>query len=177
MKDGAANSDNLPKPVDNRQQTFLDAYFDFSEGSATFGDIRASMDLAGYSPKYSSYELMKNLEEDIRVRFDLFFLVNGPKAMMGLMQVLQDPKTPGNDIKLRAIKEVLDRGGIGKNTDTSAARDNRATGTTNIHQTIYLPEKKSDDGPVFEATINKKTGSVVFDKTEAEDIDYDEPEG
>ena len=171
----SGSSDNLPKPVNEQQQSFLDAYFDFTEGSATFGDVRASMDVAGYSPRYSSYELMKNLEEDIRTRFDMFFLVNGPKAMMGLMQVLHDPKTPGNDIKLRAIKEVLDRGGIGKNTDTSAARENRGSGTTQIHQTIYLPEKRSDDGPAFDGVIDKKSGKVVFDKSqEVDDIDYDE---
>lgn len=92
-----------------KQQVFLDALF----GEAK-GDLRVAKSIAGYSENYSIPKIVKGLEDEIYSRTKEFISTNGPKAAFELVDIIENPAKMGNQIKLAAVRDLLDRANLGK---------------------------------------------------------------
>ncbi len=97
------------KKLTERQQIFVDALM----GEAA-GDIRAAMDIAGYSPNTTIKEAVEPVKDDIVEAAQLMMAMNAPKAAVGLTNVITDPSALGARNIVAAAKEILDRAGVAK---------------------------------------------------------------
>ena len=86
---------------------FLDALF-----ADAGGNFRKAMDIAGYSKSEYPARIIKRLKEDIIERAEYVIAANAPKAVLSMVDVIDDPSALGNREKLAASKEVLDRVGL-----------------------------------------------------------------
>lgn len=89
------------------EQKFLDALF----GEA-LGDVPAAMRAAGYAKSTKSTYLLRALKDDIIELCRTELALHSPKAIIGLIGVLDEPTALGNREKITAIKEILDRAGL-----------------------------------------------------------------
>ena len=90
-----------------KESKFLDALF----GDAN-GHFRTAMDIAGYSKSEYPARIIKRLKEEIVERAEYVLAANAPKAVMSMVDIIDDPSALGNREKLAASKEVLDRVGL-----------------------------------------------------------------
>ena len=90
-----------------KESKFLDALF----GDAN-GHFRTAMDIAGYSKNEYPARIIKRLKEEIVERAEYVLAANAPKAVMSMVDIIDDPSALGNREKLSASKEVLDRVGL-----------------------------------------------------------------
>ena len=97
------------KKLTDRQNLFVDAII----GEAA-GDIRAAMDIAGYSKNTTIREAVEPVKDSIVEAAQLMIAMNAPKAAMGITNVITDPSALGARNIIAAAREVLDRAGIGK---------------------------------------------------------------
>jgi len=97
------------KKLSERQQVFVDAIM----GEAA-GDIRAAMDIAGYSKNTTIKEAVEPVKDEIVEVAQLMMAMNAPKAAVGLTNVITDPSALGARNIVAAAKEVLDRAGVAK---------------------------------------------------------------
>ena len=101
------------------------------------GNIRAAMDIAGYSKSTKSSEVVGPLKDDIVERASMMLALNAPKAAFGIVDVLDDPSALGARNAISAAREVLDRSGIVKKEQVEV--------TTNTGGLFVLPPKTGDD--------------------------------
>lgn len=99
----------MAKHLTEKQLLFLDFLFGEAEGNA----VKAKQ-LAGYSYDYNTNLLIKSVEDEILERTKRFLTQNGPKAAMSIVQVMDEPTQLGNQYKMGAAKDILDRIGISK---------------------------------------------------------------
>ena len=121
-----------PNRLTDKQEAFLDALM-----SEARGNIRAAMDIAGYSKSTKSSEVVGPLKDDIVERASMMLALNAPKAAFGIVDVLDDPSALGARNAISAAREVLDRSGIVKKEQVEV--------TTNQGGLFVLPPKSSDD--------------------------------
>lgn len=114
-----------------KQLVFLDALF----GEAN-GDIDEAKKIAEYSINYRNSELVNLLKDEILQRASMTLAFTTPKAVLSLINVMEDPVQPAARERLTAIREILDRAGLAKKEDS--------TGNTNIENMniLILPEKR-----------------------------------
>ena len=99
----------MTKTLSPKQEDFLEALL----GEA-LGNIRAAMDLAGYSRTTKTAEVVGPLKEEIKERAEMMLAMNAPKAAFGIVGVLDDPSAMGARYAISAAPEVLDRTGLMK---------------------------------------------------------------
>lgn len=99
----------MTKPLTQLQQKFLDALFGEAEG-----DPSKAKKLAGYSPDTSAMHIVNSLKEEIIEQAQLYLALHAPKASQAMVGVMDDPVALGNDHKLKAAAQILDRVGIAK---------------------------------------------------------------
>ena len=121
-----------PKRLTDKQEAFLDALM-----SEARGNIRAAMDIAGYSKSTKSSEVVGPLKDEIVERASMMLALNAPKAAFGIVDVLDDPSALGARNAISAAREVLDRSGIVKKEQVEV--------TTNTGGLFVLPPKTCDD--------------------------------
>ena len=97
------------KSLTDKQSAFLEALL----GEAR-GNIRAAMDIAGYSKTTATSEVVGPLKEEITERAGMMLAINAPKAAFGIIDVLDDPSSLGARNAISAAWEVLDRTGLVK---------------------------------------------------------------
>ena len=97
------------KEITDKQAAFLEALL----GEAR-GNIRAAMDIAGYSKMTKTSEVVSSLREEITERAGLMLAMNAPKAAFGIVDVLDNPSSCGARNAISAAREVLDRTGLVK---------------------------------------------------------------
>lgn len=90
-----------------KESLFLDALFNDANGN-----FRAAMDSAGYSKAEYPARIIKRLKEEIIERAEYVLAANAPKAVLSMVNVIDDPSALGNRERLAASKEVLDRVGL-----------------------------------------------------------------
>jgi hypothetical protein len=97
------------RPLSERQKLFLEHLF----GEAK-GNYQAAKVMAGYTPEYSTSELVSRIEDELLEYTKRYLVVHGPKAAISLIGAMDDPTQLGIQYKLAAAKDVLDRVGITK---------------------------------------------------------------
>lgn len=91
-----------------QQRLFLDAL------TPCKGNVRAAMDIAGFSSGTPERYVLDLLHEEIVEIANKLIAGNAIKAALGLSDVLDTPEALGNAHKINAAKEILDRSGLGK---------------------------------------------------------------
>ena len=119
------------KSLTDKQSAFLEALL----GEAR-GNIRAAMDIAGYSKTTATTEVVGPLREEITERAGMMLAINAPKAAFGIIDVLDDPSSLGARNAISAAREVLDRTGLVKKEQVEI--------TANTGGMFILPPKTSE---------------------------------
>ena len=99
----------MTKTLTHKQEDFLEALL----GEAR-GNIRAAMDIAGYSRTTKTAEVGGPLKEEITERAGMMLAMNAPEAAFGIVDVLDDPSALGARNAISAAREILDRTGLVK---------------------------------------------------------------
>ena len=122
----------MTKTLTPKQEDFLEALL----GEAR-GNIRAAMDMAGYSKRTKTSEVVGPLKEEITERAGLMLAINAPKAAFGIIDVLDDPSALGARNAISAAREVLDRTGLVKKEQVEVSG--------NAGSIFILPPKTAND--------------------------------
>ena len=97
------------RELTTKQQTFLQVLFGDAEG-----DYRQAKTLAGYSDTTSGMDVVRSLKDEVLELTREYLALNGPRAARAMINVLERPSELGNQHRLNAAKEMLDRIGIQK---------------------------------------------------------------
>ena len=124
--------DIATKKLTDKQAAFLEALL----GEAR-GNIRAAMDIAGYSKTTATTEVVGPLREEITERAGMMLAINAPKAAFGIIDVLDDPSALGARNAISAAREVLDRSGLVKKEQVEVS--------CNAGGIFILPPKTAND--------------------------------
>ena len=122
----------MTKTLTPKQEDFLEALL----GEAR-GNIRAAMDMAGYSKSTKTSEVVGPLKEEITERAGLMLAINAPQAAFGIIDVLDDPSALGARNAISAAREVLDRTGLVKKEQVEVSG--------NAGGIFILPPKTAND--------------------------------
>ena len=122
----------MTKTLTPKQEYFLEALL----GEAR-GNIRAAMDMAGYSKSTKTTEVVGPLKEEITERAGMMLAMNAPKAAFGIVDVLDDPSAMGARNSISAAREVLDRSGLVKKEQVEVSG--------NAGGIFILPPKTAND--------------------------------
>ena len=122
----------MTKTLTPKQEDFLEALL----GEAR-GNIRAAMDMAGYSKSKKTSEVVGPLKEEITERAGLMLAINAPKAAFGIIDVLDDSSALGARNAISAAREVLDRTGLVKKEQVEVSG--------NAGGIFILPPKTAND--------------------------------
>ena len=122
----------MTKTLTPKQEDFLEALL----GEAR-GNIRAAMDMAGYSKSTKTTEVVGPLKEEITERAGMMLAMNAPKAAFGIVDVLDDPSVLGARNAIAAAREVLDRTGLVKEEQVEVSG--------NAGGIFILPPKTAND--------------------------------
>ena len=122
----------MTKTLNPKQEDFLEALL----GEAR-GNIRAAMDMAGYSKSTKTSEVVGPLKEEITERAGMMLAMNAPKAAFGIVDVLDDPSAMGARNSISAAREVLDRSGLVKKEQVEVSG--------NAGGIFILPPKTAND--------------------------------
>ena len=95
------------KDLTEQQKVFLDALM----GEAA-GNVRAAMDVAGYSRNTKTIDTVRRLKDEILETTQTYLASNGPRAALAMTGVLEDPTALGNRDRINASREILDRVGV-----------------------------------------------------------------
>jgi hypothetical protein len=95
------------KSITERQERFIDAL----TGEAK-GNIRAAMNIAGYSEHTTAREAVGPIQNEIIDAAKMMIAMNAPKAAAGMVGIIDDPSALGARNIIAAAKEVLDRAGV-----------------------------------------------------------------
>ena len=124
--------DIATKKLTRKQAAFLETLL----GEAR-GNIRAAMDIAGYSKTTATTEVVGPLKEEITERAGMMLAINAPKAAFGIIDVLDDPSALGARNAISAAREVLDRSGLVKKEQVEVSG--------NAGGIFILPPKTAND--------------------------------
>lgn len=105
------------KELSQQQQVFIDALFD----GTSFRNPLDAKRLAGYADDYPVVKIVAEVSEQLIRNYDNALLLAAGKAVLGLVEVMDNPLEPGNKIRLQAIAEILDRAGVVKKDKTEVA--------------------------------------------------------
>ena len=122
----------MTKTLTPKQEDFLEALL----GEAR-GNIRAAMDMAGYSKSTKTTEVVGTLTEEITERASMILAMNAPKAAFGIVDVLDDLSALGTRNAISAAREVLDRTGLVKKEQVEVSG--------NAGGIFILPPKTAND--------------------------------
>ncbi len=122
----------MTKTLTPKQEDFLVALL----GEAR-GNIRAAMDMAGYSKSTKTTEVVGPLTEEITERASMILAMNAPKAAFGIVDVLDDLSALGTRNPISAAREVLDRTGLVKKEQVEVSG--------NAGGIFILPPKTAND--------------------------------
>ena len=120
------------KSLTDKQSAFLEALL----GEAR-GNIRAAMNIAGYSKTTATTEVVGPLKEEITERAGMMLAINAPKAAFGIIDVLDDPSALGARNAISAAREVLDR--------TDLVKKEQVEVSGNAGGIFILPPKTAND--------------------------------
>ena len=107
------------RELTTKQQTFLQVLFDEAGG-----DYSRAKQLAGYSDKTSPSEVLRSLKDEVLELTKEYLAMNAPRAATAMVNVLNDPSQLGNQHRLNAAKELLDRIGIHKTDKVEVSTPN-----------------------------------------------------
>ena len=122
----------MTRTLTPNQQDFLEALL----GEAC-GNIRAAMDLAGYSRTTKTAEGIGPFKEKIIEWAGIKRAMNATKAAFGIIDTLDDPSAIGAHNTIPAAKEILDPTGLVKKEQLEI--------TTDTGGMFILPPKTSED--------------------------------
>ena len=122
----------MTKTLTPKQEYFLEALL----GEAR-GNIRAAMDMAGYSKSTKTTEVLGPLKEEITEKAGMMLAMNAPKAAFGSVDVLNDPSALGARNAISAAREVLDRTGLVKKEQVEVSGNSAGI--------FILPPKTAND--------------------------------
>ena len=97
------------RELTTKQQTFLQVLFDEAEG-----DYTKAKTLAGYGTTTNASEVLRSLKDEVLELTREYLALNAPRAARAMINVLERPSELGNQHRLNAAKELLDRIGIQK---------------------------------------------------------------
>ena len=97
----------MARVLNEKQLAFLDHLFGEAQGNTRKAKI-----LAGYAPESSTASIVKGVEEEIVERTKRYLVEHGPKAVIALMSVIEDPTQLGVQHKVAVAKDLLDRIGV-----------------------------------------------------------------
>lgn len=106
------------KELSTQEMLFLDCLFDGSD--VRHPDIAKQM--AGYPKDYPVVKIIKSVNKELIERCDNFLALYAPNGVIGLIQLLNEPETPGSKLKLQTIIELLDRAGVVKKEKSEVAQ-------------------------------------------------------
>lgn len=98
----------MDNDLTEKQNKFLEVLFTEAEG-----DFNAAAKLAGLS-RFSKSWVTETLQKRIIEAATAYLAVNSPKAVMAMINVMENPGEIGTDKKLAAAREILDRSGLSK---------------------------------------------------------------
>ena len=78
------------------------------------GDYTKAKTLAGYSETTNGLDVVRSVKDEILELTKEYLAINGPRAARAMINVLERPSELGNQHRLNAAKELLDRVGIHK---------------------------------------------------------------
>ena len=99
----------MARQLTENQQKFLEVLFDEANG-----DYSKAKRLAGYSETTSSSEVLRSVKDEVLELTKEYMAMNAPRAARAMVNVLERPSELGNQHRLNAAKELLDRIGIQK---------------------------------------------------------------
>lgn len=135
----------VPKKVNTPlQEAFLNCLFDLDVN----GDIRKAMTKAGYSENSSIREIIEPIKDQIIELAKTQLALNSPKAVIGLLDVVERPQQLGATNKINAANSVLDRVGLTKKDDSALNVPKGAI--------VLLPPKENMKITVESTTDNSK---------------------
>lgn len=116
--------------LNEKQEKFLEVLFEEAEG-----DFVKAKKLAGYSSSTPTRDIVEALEDEIYAATKRYISTFGPKAVVAMTQILENPTDLGNKEKMAAAKDFLDRGGF------------KATEKVEVKQVspIFILPKKADE--------------------------------
>lgn len=105
------------KALNPQQEMFLDYLF---SGTDIMHPDEAKQ-RAGYPKNYPVIKIIKGIQKELLERADEYLAMHTPAGVTGLVNIMNNPHDPGNKIKLQAIIEILDRGGVVKKEKAEVA--------------------------------------------------------
>jgi phage terminase small subunit len=117
-----------------QQQKFVDALFDTE---ATAGDFAKANAIAGYAGSSTQVLQSKAVQKAIIARTEQYIAANGPKAAINLISLLDKPTTKSAKIVLDSARDILDRAGVVKKSETELV-------VTAPNAIIVLPPKNNE---------------------------------
>lgn len=100
------------KELTDKQKAFLEHLFTDAKG-----DLATAMKLAGYAEGTSPSYVAKTLRDEIIETAKNIMMVNGPKAVFELVDVMVNPSKAGASNALKAAESILNRLGISEKKD------------------------------------------------------------
>ena len=97
-----------------QEQLFLDNVFG-SEGLMHPEEAKVR---AGYDKSYPVTKIIAKIRKEFLNSCDDYLTLYTPQGIAGLLEVLNNPMEPGSKVKLQAVVELLDRGGVTKKDKT-----------------------------------------------------------
>lgn len=135
------------KELSERDLSFLDHYT--NPESPFFGKVRASLELAGFTPT-GQHHVLKRLSDEIVGRTKLYLATNSMKAAKLNMDLMDGTLQTDNELDVKKAKlrsdiaqDILDRAGISKKQEISME--------VQTHAIVYLPQKevvRKEDLPI-----------------------------
>ena len=107
------------RELTTKQQMFLQVLFDEANG-----DYSKAKRLAGYSETTSASEVLRSVKDEVLELTKEYMAMNAPRAARAMVNVLERPSELGNQHRLNAAKELLDRIGIHKTDKVEVSTPN-----------------------------------------------------
>jgi len=107
------------RELTTKQQTFLQVLFDEADG-----DYTKAKRLAGYSETTGASEILRSVKDEVLELTKEYMAMNAPRAARAMVNVLERPSELGNQHRLNAAKELLDRIGIHKTDKVEVSTPN-----------------------------------------------------
>jgi hypothetical protein len=97
------------RDLTEKQAKFLEALLENGDG-----DFRKAMNEAGYAASTPVGHVISALNDEIIALTKNILALNGPKAALGIVGVMNNPEEMGGKNKLAAAMTILDRVGVSK---------------------------------------------------------------
>lgn len=99
----------MSRELTEMQKTFLAVLFEEAEG-----DPATAKRLAGYSSNVATSQVVKSLAKEIEEETRRFLSGKAAKAAWSMHEVMLKPTDLGNNEKIKAAKDIMDRAGLVK---------------------------------------------------------------